>query len=256
MIDAHAHLNYANYDGDREEMLDRARQTGIDKILFVLVDFLDKDIKIFRELLAKHDFIYGAVGVHPHEASKYEQFAKTFKELLGLPKIVALGEIGLDYHYDHSPRDIQREVFRKQLKLAKEKNLPVIIHCREAYPDCLNILEEEKTSRGLMHCFSGGPVELEKCLEMGFFISLDGPITFKNAHQPKEILKLIPADRLILETDSPYLTPHPLRGQRNEPVYVKYVYEQAAQIRGISFKELEEQIDKNSRDLFIGFCAA
>lgn len=250
MIDAHAHLNYADYDGDRAAVLERARAAGLDKVLFVLVDFLDKDVKIFRQLLAEQAFIYGSVGVHPHEAKNYGHFEPLLKELLALPKIIALGETGLDYHYDLSPRDIQQEVFRKQLKLAREKDLPVIIHCREAYPDCLKILEEEKISCGLMHCFSGGPAELEKCLALGFYISLDGPITFKNAQQPKEIIKLVPADRLILETDSPYLTPHPRRGERNEPSYVKYIYEQAANLRGLTLPELIIQVDGNFRRLY------
>jgi TatD DNase family protein len=165
---------------------------------------------------------------------------------------VALGEMGLDYHWDKSPKDIQKEVFRKQIRLARKVKLPIIIHNREATADILEILKEEKAEEvgGIMHCFSGSPEVARECVNMNFYISLGGPVTFKNAKKPKEVAAEVPLEKLLIETDCPYLTPHPFRGKRNEPGYVKLVAEQIAEIKGLSYEEVAETTTKNAKKFF------
>ena len=167
-------------------------------------------------------------------------------------KVVALGEMGLDYHWDKSPKDIQKEVFRKQIRLAKKVKLPIIIHNREATADIIEILKEEKAEEvgGIMHCFSGSPEIALECIKMNFYISLGGPVTFKNAKQPKKVAELVPLDRLLIETDCPYLTPHPYRGKRNEPAYVKLVAQEIAEIKGKTLEEIGAITTENAKKLF------
>src|SRR5690606_36815226 len=177
---------------------------------------------------------------------------KWIEELCSHPKVVALGEMGLDYYWDKSPKDIQKEVFRKQIALAKKVKLPIIIHNREATSDILEILQEENASEVgvFMHCFNGS-IEVEKqCMDMNFYISFGGPVTFKNAKKPKEVAAEIPLDRLLIETDCPYLTPHPFRGKRNEPSYVKYIAEQIAELKGVSFEEIAQKTSDNAKRFF------
>lgn len=197
--------------------------------------------------------MYGAVGWHPVDAVDLtHEHLDWIEELLAHRKIVALGEIGLDYHWDKSPKTVQKDVFRKQIALAKKVKMPIIVHNREADQDVVDILREEgaKEVGGIMHCF-GGSVEIaEQCLEMNFHISFGGPVTFKNAKRPKLVAKSVPLDRLLIETDCPYLAPHPYRGKRNEPAYVQLVAEQIAELKGMPYEELARQTTANAKKLF------
>ncbi|OIN97395.1 hypothetical protein AUJ66_03565 [Candidatus Desantisbacteria bacterium CG1_02_38_46] len=249
MIDTHAHLTDERYDGDREEVVKRAKETGVKKIICILVEFDERSMQIFNRLL-EHDFIFGAVGIHPHDAKDYEKHKDIFLQLLDLPKIVALGETGLDYHYLNSPAQTQKAVFEKQLQIASERNLPVIIHSREALDDAFSIISNSGIKKAVMHCFSGLEEEAKEYLNLGFYISFAGPVTFKNAKKPKEVIKIIPDDRLLLETDCPYLAPQVFRGERNEPSYIKYIYEEAANLKNISVDKLAGIVSENVFKLF------
>ena len=249
MVDTHAHLTDKAFDEDRDEVIKRARETGINKIICILCEFSDERINIFKKLL-RENFIFGAVGVHPQDAKDYEKNKKTFLELLELPKIVALGEMGFDYHYMHSQPEDQKRVFEDQLKIAKEKNLPVIIHSREASEDTFALIRDLKPAKAVMHCFSGDEKEAKAYLDMGFYISFAGPITFKNAAKAKEVLKIIPEEKLLLETDCPYLSPQAFRGSRNEPSYIKYTFNEAALLRNTEMKKLAQALERNSAEIF------
>lgn len=215
----------------------------------ILTEFADEDIALFNELKAR-DGIYGAAGCHPHDAENYADIRGVLPGILENEKIVALGEIGLDYYYENSPREIQIRVFREQMMLAKEKNLPVIIHCREAFDDCADVLRNFPEIKILIHCFSGTARELEIWLKRGYFVSFAGQLTFKNAGALRETAAKMPLDRLLLETDSPYLAPHPMRGKRNEPAFVKHTYDTASGIMGFTPEELSKAVDKNVSAFF------
>ncbi|OAT86151.1 hydrolase TatD [Desulfotomaculum copahuensis] len=232
-------------------MLDRARAAGV-----VLIINAGYDLPSSRravDLAAEYDFIYAAVGVHPHEvAGLPADYLDTVRELSRQAKVVAIGEIGLDYYRDLSPREVQRRVFREQLALAKELNLPVVIHDRDAHGDVLDILRKDGAGPGggVLHCFAGSLEMAAACLEMGFYISFAGPVTYPNARRPKEVAAAVPLERLLVETDSPYLTPQAHRGKRNEPAYVRYVAEQIAALRGIAPAELARAATANARRVF------
>ena len=225
-IDSHCHIDGPEYDADRDQVIARAREAGVTTMLNVGTG--DPHSGAFEravELANTHDEIYAAVGVHPHDAKLFDDVAE--ERLRGLVKgskrVVALGEIGLDYHYDHSPRDVQRTVFQRQLKLARELNLPVIIHSREADEDTISILREELSGyeqAGVLHCFGGSLQMARAALDLGFYVSFAGNVTFKKAEDLREIARQLPLDRLLVETDCPYLTPVPFRGKRNEPARV------------------------------------
>jgi len=221
----------------------------VEKMICVLTEFGDTDIAVFNELTAR-DEIYGAAGCHPHDAKNYEKIKDVLSRLRENKKNIALGEIGLDYHYDNSPRDIQMQVFEDQLKTAKEKNLPVIVHCREAFADCAEVLKNFQDVKILIHCFSGTADELERWIELGYFVSFAGQLTFKNAGALRETARKMPLERLLLETDCPYLAPQPVRGKRNEPAFVKYTYETAAEVMNLDMAELASAVDKNARAFF------
>ena len=251
LFDTHVHLNDDQFDDDLEEVIERARLNGVERV--VVVGFDEKTIKRAMELIDTYDFMYAAIGWHPVDAIDLtDSYLDWIEELTAHPKVVAIGEIGLDYHWDKSPKDIQQAVFRRQIQLAKKLDLPIIIHNREATEDVVAILEEEGAAEvgGIMHCFSGSPETAKRCLEMNFYISLGGPVTFKNAVKPKEVAKEVPLDRLLIETDCPYLAPHPYRGKRNEPSYVKLVAEQIAELKGISFEEVARVTTENANRLF------
>jgi TatD DNase family protein len=237
----------SDFDPDREDVIKRARNAGIEAIITISSDF-ESNIKGL-ELSGKYDFIYSSVGIHPHDAKHFtDEIFNQIKEWGG--KVVAVGEIGLDYHYDNSPREIQRQVFMKQLQLAKEVNLPVIVHSREAKKDTLEIIKESGVSKGVLHCFSGDIDMAEKAMAMGFYISIAGPVTFKNARRPKEIAKAIPDDYLLIETDAPYLTPEPFRGRRNEPSFLVHTASTIAELRGITKEDLARVTTLNAKRLF------
>ncbi|MFD2216997.1 TatD family hydrolase [Metabacillus endolithicus] len=251
LFDTHAHLNAVQFEGDLEEVIERATSEGVSHI--VVVGFDHETIKRAMELIEQYDMIYAAIGWHPVDAiDMTEEDLSWIRELSQHPKVVAIGEMGLDYYWDKSPKEIQKEVFRKQIQLAKEVNLPIIIHNRDATEDVVKILQEENASEvgGIMHCFTGSLEVAKQCMEMNFYISFGGPVTFKNAKKPKEVVKEIPMDRLLIETDCPYLTPHPYRGKRNEPSYVRYVAEQISELRGVSFEEIAEKTSDNAMKVF------
>jgi TatD DNase family protein len=249
LIDTHAHLDSPKFDEDREAVISRALEAGIDTI--VNIGFNRETIPSTMNLAEKYPFIYAAVGWHPTDAitMKLEEDLAWIERLCSHPKVVAIGEIGLDYYWDTSPKEIQHTVFREQIRLAKRLNKPIIIHNRDAHEDLMRLLKEENASEvgGIMHCFSGSWETAKQCLDMNFHISFGGPLTYKNAKVPKEVLERVPLDRLLLETDAPYLPPHPHRGKRNESAYVRIVAEAAAQIKGISLEEISKITSENGR---------
>lgn len=251
LFDTHAHLNAEQFDTDLEEVIARAKAEEVERI--VVVGFDKPTITRAMELIEEYDFIYTAIGWHPVDAiDMTEEDLSWIKELSSHEKVVAIGEMGLDYHWDKSPKDVQKEVFRKQIALAKEVNLPIIIHNRDATEDVVTILKEEGAEEvgGIMHCFTGSAEVARQCMDMNFYISFGGPVTFKNAKKPKEVAKEIPNDRLLIETDCPFLTPHPFRGKRNEPSYVKYVAEQLAELKGLTYEEIASITTENAKRLF------
>lgn len=251
LFDTHAHLNAMQYSEDVEEVIKRAQEEEVCNI--VVVGFDRPTIARAIELAEQYDFIYAAVGWHPVDAvDMTDEDLYMLEQLAAHPKVVALGEMGLDYYWDKSPKDVQKDVFRKQIALAKKVKLPIIIHNREATADILTILQEENAQEvgGIMHCFTGSVEVAKQCIAMNFYISFGGPVTFKNAKKPKEVAKEIPLEHLLIETDCPYLTPHPFRGKRNEPSYVKYVAEAIAELKGISVEEVAWQTTENAKKLF------
>jgi TatD DNase family protein len=249
--DSHAHLTFDRFDADRDAVIARAREAGVTRIITVS-SYLG-DAELCADLAARHPSIHFTAGVHPHEAKHWdESVVKSLRKVAQRSKSVAIGEIGLDYHYDHSPRDVQRAVFREQIALARELGLPIVIHTREAWSDTFTILEEERAASigGVFHCFSGGPVEARRCLDFGFYLSFAGPITFKNAGELPEAAISVPLDRLLIETDAPFLTPHPHRGQRNEPSHVVLVAERIAALRNVTAEQIGEATTRNLETVF------
>ena len=250
LFDSHAHLDDEKFADDREAVIARAKENGVTHIINIGADMESSARSV--ALASQHESIYAAVGVHPHEAEKvvaadYDQLAKWTR----LDKVVAIGEIGLDYYYDLSPRDLQKEVFIRQLDVARQMHMPIVIHDRDAHGDTMAILKREgKGLIGVVHCFAGSLEMANELIKMGWYIGCDGPVTFKNAAKLPEIMTKIPLERLLIETDSPYLTPVPLRGKRNEPAYVRFVAEHIATLRGISGEELAKVTTKNVCDLF------
>lgn len=252
LIDTHVHLNADQYEEDVDEVIRRALDAGVGKM--VVVGFDRPTIRRALELAETYPFIYLVIGWHPVDAVDCtEEDLQWIEEIAAdHPKVVGIGETGLDYHWDKSPKDVQQELFRRQIALAKKLKLPVIIHNRDATGDVVRILKEEHAAEtgGIMHCFSGSPETAKECVEMNFMISLGGPVTFKNARQPKEVAKEIPLEHLLVETDAPYLAPHPYRGKRNEPSYVRLVAEQIAQLKEIPFEEVARKTTENALKIF------
>ena len=261
LIDTHCHLEMDAFNPDRGEVIGRARDAGIEAMITIGSD-LEGNIGGL-ELSQKYDFIYSAVGFHPHDAKDFtEEIFRKIKEWAAHPhfpvgeggqqgsRVVAVGEIGLDYHYDHSPREIQQEVFMKQLQFAKAANLPVIIHTREAKKDTLDIIEKTGVNKGVFHCFAGDVEMAEQAMKLGFFISIAGPVTFKNAKGLKEVAKTIPDDYLLIETDAPYLAPEPSRGKRNEPSFLVHTAKAVAELRRVGLEDIARITTLNAKRLF------
>lgn len=251
LFDTHTHLDSPQFNEDREQIISNAVEAGVTRM--INVGFNRETIPSTMKLAETYDFIYAAVGWHPVDAiTMQDGDLEWIASLCEHEKVVAIGEIGLDYHWDTSPKDVQQQVLRQQIGLARELGMPIVIHNRDAHEDIVKILREEKAHEvgGVMHSFSGSWEIAKLCLNMGFHLSFGGPITFKNARQPKEVLAQVPMDRLLIETDSPYLTPHPFRGKRNESSYVKLVAEAAAQIKGISVEELAAVTTQNGLERF------
>ncbi len=247
LIDTHTHLNARQFAEDLETVIENAQRAGVGKM--IVVGFDKETISKAVELIEQYEFIYAAIGWHPVDAIDCtNEDLVWIEQLTEHEKVVAIGEIGLDYHWDKSPKDVQQNLFRKQIQLAKKVNLPIVIHNREATGDLISILEEEDASvvGGIMHCFSGSVETAKQCLKMNFLISLGGPVTFKNAKDPKEVAAFVPLDQLLIETDCPYLAPHPYRGKRNEPAYVKLVAEEIAQIKNVAYEEVASATTANA----------
>jgi len=251
LIDSHAHLDDSRFEPDRDAVLQRAWDAGIRKILTIGNGSGPDHMACGIPIAETHDWIYTSVGVHPHDAVKVEdRHYALMEELSKHPTVVAIGETGLDYYYHNSPRDTQREVFRTQLALAKKLNLPVIIHTREADLDTEEILRQEAPSRGVIHCFTSGEKLAEFALGIGFFISFSGIVTFPNARPLAAIARRVPFEKILVETDCPYLAPAPHRGKRNEPSFVVDTARFVAELRGIPLADLAAQTSGNFDRLF------
>jgi len=252
LIDAHAHLDASQYESDREEVIARARAAGISRMVAVGQWHAPGDFGGAFDLAARHpDLFFATIGIHPHEVAKVppEDWAK-LEELAARPETIAVGETGLDYHYDYSPREEQRKWFRHQIELAKRLGKPVVVHTREADDDTVAILRETQPPAGVIHCFTGGPERAQAYLDLGLHISVAGVVTFKNAEDLREAVRIIPLERLLVETDCPYLAPIPFRGKRNEPAHVKLVAEKVAEVKGLAVEEVAAATSANARRFF------
>ncbi|HTS51379.1 MAG TPA: TatD family hydrolase [Bryobacteraceae bacterium] len=253
LIDSHCHLDSAEFDADRDQVIQRALDSGVEHMVAVGTGGGPPDLEAGIRLAERHAAFYATVGVHPHDAAKASQAdLQRLEQLLSHPKVIALGEIGLDYHYDFSPRDTQKSIFIEQMSIAAAARRPIVIHTREAWDDTLALIERYWTPSGLpgiMHCFSGGPAEAQRALELGFHLSFGGIVTFPKALDVQAAARQAPADRILVETDAPYLAPVPKRGQRNEPALIAHTARKLAELRGVSFEETSLATSENFRRL-------
>ncbi len=252
LVDSHCHLDDEKFDADREAAIARARAAGVERMMAIGTGGGPPDLEAALRLARQHDFIYATVGVHPHDAAKATP--ETFDRLAALAqesKVLAVGEIGLDYHYDFSPRDVQRRVFAQQLALAADAHKPIVIHAREAWPDTLAAIREHGLPHGgIMHCFTGGPKEADEALELGFHLSFGGILTFPKADDIRQAAARTPHHRLLIETDSPYLAPVPHRGKRNEPAFLVETARRLAELRAMSAENVAALTTQNFNRLF------
>jgi TatD DNase family protein len=256
-VDSHCHIDGPEYDTDREAVIARAREAGVATMLNVGTG--DPDSGAFERavtLSENHEGIYSAIGVHPHDAKLFGASAE--RRLIDLARqsarVIAWGEIGLDYHYDHSPRDVQREVFRRQLQIARTLELPVVVHSREADDDTIAILREELSSyvrAGVLHCFGGSLEMAQHAIDLGFYVSFAGNLTFRKADDLRDVARALPLDRLLVETDCPYLTPVPFRGKRNEPARVVETAKCLSELKGVAAEEVGRITSQNFAGLFL-----
>jgi TatD DNase family protein len=247
LVDSHCHLDDEQFAADREAAIERARAAGIERILAIGTGTGPPDLEAGVRLAGQHTFIFATVGVHPHDAAKAtpETFAR-LAELARHPKVLALGEIGLDYHYDFSPRDVQQAVFDRQLEIAAEAGKPIVIHTREAWEDTMaQVTEHGLPHGGIMHCFTGGPGQAEQALQLGFHLSFGGILTFPKADDVRKSVALAPENRLLVETDAPYLAPVPHRGKRNEPSFIVETVRRLAELRGWSPEHAADVTTRN-----------
>jgi len=250
-IDSHAHLDMETFDQDREEVIARAFQRGVTKIITIGIDL--ESSRRALSLAQAHDRIWATIGIHPHDAKeRTEQDLSRLAELALEPRVVAVGETGLDFFRNLSPKEDQKDCFRKMIRLARETALPLVIHDRQAHEEVLTILREEKAGEigGIFHCFSGDWDMAKRCLDLNFFISITGAITFKKGTVLEEVVRRAPLASLLIETDAPYLTPHPYRGKRNEPAYLAYTADYLARIRNMSLPELSRALWENTHKAF------
>lgn len=253
MIDSHCHLDSERFVSDQAEVIERALAVGVEHMMSIGTGDGPPDIEVAVRVADRFAPVYATVGVHPHDAAKAE--AATYKhiaELLKHPKVLALGEIGLDYYYDHAPRDVQQAVFVEQMRIAADARMPIVIHTREAWEDTFALVERHWKPTGLggiMHCFSGGPVEAQRSLDLGFHISFAGIVTFPKSLDIQSAAKMCPAERMLIETDAPFLAPVPHRGKRNEPAFVAHTAAKVAELRGSTVNEVSRQTTANFRAL-------
>ena len=259
-VDSHAHLEGERFDSDRDEVIARAREAGVENIVAIGNGDGPGQVDCGIRLAEKYDFIYATLGIHPHEARLADEAAyQNMERLARHPKVIAWGEIGLDYYYDHSPRDVQKEVFTRQMDLAAAARLPIVIHCRpseaggDAWDDCLRLLREHWAAKGLggiLHCFTGTWPHARTALDLGFMISFAGNVTFPKAQQIRDAALEVPLDCMLIETDSPFLAPVPHRGKRNEPAFVKATARRLGELRGLSVEEVGERTTRNFYNFF------
>ena len=254
-VDSHAHLEGPRFENDRDEVITRARENGVRTIVAIGTGDGPGTLDCAVKIADKYDFIYATVGIHPHEVKLAKE--SDFQELEALaknPKVIAWGEIGLDYYYDHSPRELQQQAFIRQMEQARAAKLPIVIHCRpsdnsdNAWEDCLRFIQEHWAPSGLggvLHCFTSTWAHAKRALDMGFMISFAGNVTFPKAQQIRDSAKEVPLDRMFIETDSPFLAPVPHRGKRNEPAFVKETARQLGELRGLSAEEIGQQTSQN-----------
>lgn len=251
MIDSHCHLEDERFMGEVEETLARMREAGVDRCILAGSD--EETSERIVRLTEQYTYVYGVVGVHPHEAKFFTPATLGRMEArLSSPRIVGVGEIGLDYYYDHSPKERQREALAAQIDLAYNRQVPAVFHVRDAHGEFTDMLRARKDNlpQGVMHCYTGSLESAKVYLNLGLYISFSGSVTFKNARNLQEVARYVPLDRLLIETDSPYLAPVPMRGKRNEPAYVRYVAEKVAELRGMDAGELADQAARNTERLF------
>ncbi|MDP3533384.1 MAG: TatD family hydrolase [Alphaproteobacteria bacterium] len=251
-VDSHCHLDYDEFQAEFDAIIERAQNVGVTHMTTIGTSL--KNFPNTLKIAEKVPFIYATIGIHPHDAEKekdatYEDLANGAKH----PKVIGIGETGLDYFYEHSPKELQQQLFRLHIKVARDFDLPLIVHTRDADDDCLRILQEEMaigTFKGLIHCFTASKEFADEVLKLGFYISISGIATFKKALELREIVKNLPLERLLIETDSPYLAPIPHRGKRNEPSFVVHVAEAIAELKDCALSKVAEQTTKNYFDLF------
>ncbi len=249
LIDTHCHLDFPEFDADRDDVIRRAKNEGIGYIINIGSSL--QGSKKALELSRRYDFVYATIGLHPHEADRFDDEAKLIIEKLAKEdKVVAIGETGLDYYKNYALAENQKVLFRYSVKLAKDLGLPLVIHCRQAQEDTLRVLNEAMPINAVVHCFSGDDIFLKKCLDLGFFISFTCNITYRQAQNLRTFVKLTPLDRLMLETDAPFLAPEGFRGKRNEPIYVKVLAQEVARIKELSFEEVSRVTTDTSKRFF------
>ncbi len=251
LFDSHAHYNDEKFNADRDELLASMHENNVGLIMNSCSSL--GEIEDIFAICEKYPFVYASVGIHPHEVENLtENDMLTLKEYAKNPKIKAIGEIGLDYHYDFSPRETQKKWFARQAETAKELNMPVIIHDREAHKDCMDILRacDIRETGGVFHCYAGSAEMAREILDWGMYIAFGGTLTFKNSVRPAEVAKYVPLDRIVIETDCPYLTPEPHRGKRNSSLYIHYVAERLAEIKGVTAEEIENATFENAKKCF------
>ncbi|MGL5520582.1 MAG: TatD family hydrolase [Cetobacterium sp.] len=247
LVDTHCHLDNEKFDEDRSEVIERIKE-NLEFCVNIGYDLASS--KKSLELAKEYDFIYAVIGVHPIDIAEYTEEVEKELEILGKnPKVVAIGEIGLDYHWMTEPKEVQQERFKRQLELAERLNKPVVIHTRDAMEDTVNILKEYPNITGVIHCYPGS-LETAKQLVDRFYLGIGGTLTFKNSKKAVEVVKDIPLDRIVIETDCPYLTPEPFRGKRNEPIYVEYVAKKIAEIKEISVEDVTKVTTENAKKLY------
>jgi len=254
LIDSHAHIDFPQFADDRVAMLTRAREAGVSILVAIGTGPGPEKLDAALPYADQYDWIYTTVGIHPHEAKEVTQsHLDELARLVQHPKVIAWGEIGLDYYYDHSPRDVQAKVFRDQMALAKAAKKPIVIHCRDAWSDCLNILEEAwkpTALRGILHCFTSTVEDARRGVDMGFMVSFTGNLTYPKAQNIRDVAKILPMENILIETDSPYLAPQAYRGKRNEPAYVAEVAKALASVRDLGAEEAAAITSENFRRFF------
>jgi TatD DNase family protein len=250
LVDTHAHLDFKDFDHDREQIIDRAKQAGLKWIVCIGSGEGIRSARNSIALAEENPMLYSTAGIHPHDAKIWgPETRDEILELAQRPRQVAIGEIGLDFAKEHSPREAQELAFREQMEIAVELDLPAVIHSRSAHGESFKIIKESRIKRGVMHCFSGDAELARKLVSMGFYISIPGVITFKNARQLVEVVQEIPLEYLLVETDCPVLSPEPHRGKRNEPAYVRLVAEKIAQVKNLPFEEVAQQTTANAEKI-------